>query len=105
MKTALAFALAAALAPSLATAQTPQQNSPTKALVHIIVAEQFCQINAPEELVLHVGRGARLETGLDAAQLADSSYIAAGEIGRSYQTDGSLPNFCIRMAQIFTGRF
>lgn len=98
--TALTLSLAIAT-PSLA--QTPP--SPTKALVHIIVAEQFCRINAPEELVLHVGRGAKLETGLDAAQLADASYIAAGEIGRSYQTDGSLPNFCIRMAQIFTGRF
>lgn len=101
--TLASLALAAALIPTVSHSQT--QSSPTKALVHIIVAEQFCRINAPEELVLHVGRGAALETGLDAAQLADASYIAAGEIGRSYQTDGSLPNFCIRMAQIFTGRF
>jgi hypothetical protein len=85
-----------------ALAQTPP--SPTKALVNIIVAEQFCAMRMPpKEIITAIGGQAVEETGLDMPQMVDASYIAATAIGNAYRADGTLPGFCLRMAEIYSG--
>lgn len=93
--------IAAVVAFTSATQVMAQETSPTKALVHMIVTEQFCKIDAPQSLVLAVGERAEVETGLTVEQLLDASYGAANIIGQEYTNDGSIVGFCLRMAQIY----
>jgi hypothetical protein len=100
LTTALALAMAIAT-PALAQKPPP---SPTKALVNIIVAEQFCAMRMPpKEIITAIGGQAVAETGLDMPQMVDASYIAATAIGNAYRADGTLPGFCLRMAEIYSG--
>lgn len=101
MKYALVAITLTMAAPAFAQT-TP--TSPTKALVNIIVAEQFCAMRAPpQEVTVAIGNQAVEETGLDMPQMVDASYIAATAIGNAYRADGSLPGFCLRMAEIYSG--
>ena len=102
MKKVLTLAVVAmVMAPTLATAQTPP--SPTKALVNIIVAEQFCNLHTPRDIHLAIGQEAMRETGLDAPRLVDAGYWAATEIGNAYRADGRLPKFCAYMMGVYAG--
>lgn len=96
--TALALSLVMA---TPALAQAPP--SPTKALVNVVVAEQFCRINMPQEIVVQIGEQAAMESGLDMPTLVDALYIAAFDIGNQYRADGTLMGFCLRMAEIYAG--
>jgi hypothetical protein len=101
--TTTAIMALAIASPHIATAQTPPP-SPTKALVNIIVAEQFCAMRMPpKEIITAIGGQAVEETGLDMPQMVDASYIAATAIGNAYRADGTLPGFCLRMAEIYSG--
>jgi hypothetical protein len=73
----------------------------TKALVNVIVAEQFCGINAPTDLARFIATNAMNETGMNGQQLTQAGYAAAGEIGRAYANDGTLGTFCQTMAKAF----
>lgn len=98
MKHALtALAFIASTTPTLA--QDPLTN--TKALVNMVVAEQFCKIDAPISLVDQIGDASLRETGLDHAQTADAAYRAAAEIGMAHTRNGTLVDFCLGVAQVY----
>jgi len=103
MKKLLTLAtIALVMAPTLATAQTPP--SPTKALVNIIVAEQFCAMRSPpQEILVAIGSRATIETGLDTPQLVEAGYQAAKEIGNAYKANGTLDGFCAYMMGVYAG--
>jgi hypothetical protein len=95
--TAAAALLAAT--PALSQSTPP---SPTKALVNIIIAEQYCALGAPPaELVVGLGEDARRETGLDNAQLVEAGYAAAREIANAYRSRDLLVGFCVDMTKLY----
>lgn len=97
--TAVTAALLAAT-PALSQSTTPP--SPTKALVNIIIAEQYCALGAPPaELVVGLGEDARRETGLDNQQLVDAGYAAAREIANAYRSRDLLVGFCVDMTKLY----
>lgn len=86
---------------ALAASHAAAQDSPTRALVEMIVAEQYCGIDAPERLTLAMGERASLETGMDMQKLVDASYMAANAMGRDYALSGKLGLFCRRVSEIY----
>ena len=95
------LAITAAATPSLAQTTPP---SPTKALVNIIVAEQFCAMRSPpKEILVAIGSRATIETGLDTPQLVEAGYQAANEIGNAYKANGTLYGFCSYTMGVYAG--
>ncbi len=99
--TTLALAITVLATPSLSQTTPP---SPTKALVSIIVAEQFCSMRSPpQEILVAIGSRATIETGLDTPQLVEAGYKAANEIGNAYKANGTLDGFCAYMMGVYAG--
>ncbi len=98
MKTVLALSAFLAATPALA-----QDSSPTRALVNMIVAEQFCGIDAPQAYVGPMGDRAVVETGLTMEQLTYTAYAAANEVGKQYAANGTLGGFCREIGRIYGG--
>lgn len=95
--------LLATLAALVVATPTLAQDSPTRALVNMIVAEQFCGIDAPQAYVGPMGDRAVLETGLTMEQLTYTAYAAANEIGKQYAANGTLGGFCREIGRIYGG--
>lgn len=97
MKTLIAMAFAAAIA----TPALSQEHKFTKALVGMVVAEQYCHINAPVDFAKQTGINAMAETGLDTQQMIEATYTAAQAIATEYARTGQLTRFCASVGVIY----
>ena len=95
-----AAVIGAAMAFSGAAASA-QEHSATRALAHIMIAKQYCGLDAPSDLARSSVASGIFETGMSFEQYVPAVAQAAAEMGRVMRYNGTLVGFCNQMAGIY----
>lgn len=90
-----------ALAASLSLSTSAVASDATMALIGMVVAEQYCGLQAPKDQVEIIGSGAMKETGMSGKDLATATYAAAEAAAKKMVEDRTLVSFCAEIESVY----